>query len=335
MNTLINAIADNVLQRNFDTCDENYLKNLAEQYPYASAIQLLYAQKLKEKQHAAFEAQWQKTLLHFNNPLLVHHLFYNGNKKHKTHIVKDEITGNEIATVAALPQQIHQAYEEDMLTEHITIKNGRNYIEDAIIDDEAEVEIENTNNENNDDALLSPSTDTIVDNDIHNLSTNNTTEEDTSTADEEINQNDDGEEIINIPQLKIEPIDPAKAELSFTPYYTIDYFGSQGIKIKDDGKVPDNFGKQLKSFTDWLKHMKRLPGAANTGNITISEERKIEDMAQQSLTGENAETEAMADVWKQQGQHKKAIAIYQKLSLQNPAKSAYFAAKIDHLKKLI
>jgi hypothetical protein len=43
-------------------------------------------------------------------------------------------------------------------------------------------------------------------------------------------------------------------------------------------------------------------------------------------------TEAMAEVLVKQGLSQKAAEIYQKLSLLNPAKSAYFAAKIDALK---
>lgn len=139
-----------------------------------------------------------------------------------------------------------------------------------------------------------------------------------------------------LPEFKIEPMDPTTAELSFTPYHTIDYFAAQGIKLSDEqNKTVDRFSTQLKSFTEWLKQMKRLPGATTAGNISLTEERNIEKMAEQSLSGKNADTEAMAEVWIKQGNRDKAIEIYQKLSLLNPAKSAYFAAKIDHLKKSI
>jgi hypothetical protein len=43
-------------------------------------------------------------------------------------------------------------------------------------------------------------------------------------------------------------------------------------------------------------------------------------------------TETMADVWIKQGEIEKAIDIYNKLSLLNPSKSDYFAAKIRDLK---
>jgi DNA-binding SARP family transcriptional activator len=43
-------------------------------------------------------------------------------------------------------------------------------------------------------------------------------------------------------------------------------------------------------------------------------------------------TEAMAEVYLQQGKISKANEVYEKLSLQNPAKSTYFAGKIENLK---
>jgi hypothetical protein len=45
-------------------------------------------------------------------------------------------------------------------------------------------------------------------------------------------------------------------------------------------------------------------------------------------------TEAMAEVWEKQGNTIKALELYEKLSLLDPSKSSYFAAKIEHLKQL-
>ena len=55
-------------------------------------------------------------------------------------------------------------------------------------------------------------------------------------------------------------------------------------------------------------------------------------MAEHSLEEKEIITEAMAEVWAKQGNAQKAIELYTKLSLQEPAKSAYFAAKIEQLK---
>jgi hypothetical protein len=42
----------------------------------------------------------------------------------------------------------------------------------------------------------------------------------------------------------------------------------------------------------------------------------------------------MAEVFARQGKMAKASEVYQKLSLLNPAKSTYFAAKLENLKGL-
>lgn len=155
---------------------------------------------------------------------------------------------------------------------------------------------------------------------------------------EEINEQEpvpevSGEMSGEIPGLKIEPIDPATAELSYTPFHTVDYFASQGIKFKEDDQPRDKFGKQLKSFTEWLKALKKVPGTAPTPTVTPQSEKKVEQMAAHSLSDEGEVlTEAMAEVWEKQDNPQKAIAIYEKLSLLNPGKRAYFAAKIDQLK---
>ncbi len=136
-----------------------------------------------------------------------------------------------------------------------------------------------------------------------------------------------------LPTFTILPQDARNTELVFTPYHTVDYFASQGIKLSDDKNTRDHFTQQLRSFTDWLKEMKRLPEAERSARLVGKEERKVEEMAGKSLTGENAITEAMAEIWIKQGNRANALAVYHKLSLQNPLKRAYFAAKIEHLKK--
>ena len=139
---------------------------------------------------------------------------------------------------------------------------------------------------------------------------------------------------LEIPKLKIEPIDLSKTELTFEPYHTIDYFASQGIKPKEEEKPKDSFTKQLKSFTEWLKVMKRLPVSEITADISPADEKKVEKMAETSINDREVVTETMAEVWEKQGNAQKATEIYRKLSLLNPGKSSYFAAKIEQLKNL-
>lgn len=132
------------------------------------------------------------------------------------------------------------------------------------------------------------------------------------------------------------PVISEAEEPIFEPYHTIDYFASQGIKLRQED-LKDKLGMQLKSFTDWLRSMKRIaPAMQDPIPEAIDEklQRSIQTSAGHSVEGKEIVTEAMAEVWVKQGSKQKAIAIYEKLSLLNPAKSPYFAARIDQIKAM-
>lgn len=217
MQAIIQDIAQNAIQKNWEEITLPELKQLSEKYPFAQAFQLLYAQKLKEENSPEYANQWQKALLQSNNPFFLHSIF--------AYPKKGIITNEEIDS-------------------------------------------------------------------------------------ETIRESEKGDSE-PIPQLKIEAIDPATAELSFTPYYTVDYFASQGIKISDI-KSTDQFANQLKSFTDWLKQMRRLPEAQITLQLTTKDEKLVEKIAANSVSDNDAVTEAMAEVWQKQGNIQKSIQTYQK-----------------------
>ncbi len=120
-------------------------------------------------------------------------------------------------------------------------------------------------------------------------------------------------------------------ELVFEPLYTTDYFASQGIKLSEEQQSADKLGKQLKSFTEWLKTMKKTNGS-KLPEHSETEDLSIQNLAEKSNKEANVVTESMADVYIQHGKTQKAIEIYQKLSLQNPSKNTYFAEKIESIK---
>src|SRR5687768_6195200 len=156
---------------------------------------------------------------------------------------------------------------------------------------------------------------------------------DDTTSDDQQEENQP-ELSVELPKFKFEPIDPSKAEITFEPYHTIDYFASQGIQAKEEEKPKDLLSRQLKGFTEWLKIMKRFPVTEIAAAVSPTDEKKVEKMAETSINDREVLTEAMAEVWEKQGNKAKATEIYQKLSLLNPAKSSYFAAKIEQLKNL-
>lgn len=161
------------------------------------------------------------------------------------------------------------------------------------------------------------------------------------TEQNNISENNVGEEDEEINEKEIEPLNfklnfttstTTEDTISFEPLHTSDYFASLGIKFSDEVKADDKFGKHLKSFTEWLKTMKKIH-PDQLPQQTEQSESSIQQMAEKSNTEGEVLTEAMAEVLLQQGKLGKAIELYQKLSLLNPLKSAYFAAKINAIER--
>ncbi len=83
-----------------------------------------------------------------------------------------------------------------------------------------------------------------------------------------------------------------------------------------------------------FKIQKKIENRIPPTEIPVNEplvERQVESMAAHSVQDADIVTESMAEVWLKQGNKEKAKATYQKLSLLDPSKSAYFAAKIQNL----
>jgi hypothetical protein len=155
------------------------------------------------------------------------------------------------------------------------------------------------------------------------------TEEEDATAVEEpvIDHGSSAYEPIPMPG----PLAPHPDQPLFEPLHAVDYFASQGIKLSEEAVTGDRLGLQLKSFTEWLKSMKKTHDAGRVSNDAAAE-AAVQHIAEKSNTEDAVVTEAMAEVFALQGLRQKAIDTYRKLSLLNPAKSAYFAAKIEDLK---
>ncbi len=109
------------------------------------------------------------------------------------------------------------------------------------------------------------------------------------------------------------------------------------------------------SFAEWLKHIssknqkakeeeaeqkalkamwqqQKLAAAIEEESEEIPEQ--VFEMAVNSISRKDSLiSESLAEVYAKQGKKEKAIDMYQKLSLLNPEKNAYFAAKIENLQK--
>ena len=112
-----------------------------------------------------------------------------------------------------------------------------------------------------------------------------------------------------------------------------DYFAAQGIEI-DLSTIPqDKFTKQLRSFTAWLKVLKHPDATPNLSEMGEEQEKVITAIAEKANKTEDVITESMAEIWEKQGNNRRAIATYQKLSFIFPEKSVYFASRIEQLKQ--
>ncbi len=150
--------------------------------------------------------------------------------------------------------------------------------------------------------------------------------------------------------IKIFPLDTSETEtsLTFQPLYTDDYFAYKRLKEPEQAdQLSEKAAAEMKSFTSWLKDMKhtfaekaskqwyqeQMHRSYEDADPEVSE--AVEKMAMESITlNDDIVSETLAEIWARQHQYQTAIHIYQKLSLLNPNKSAYFAQKIKELQLL-
>jgi tetratricopeptide (TPR) repeat protein len=148
------------------------------------------------------------------------------------------------------------------------------------------------------------------------------------------------------------------------PVFTEDYFRQQGVELPDE--LPDQIEDLKKdepagglmvmmSFTEWLLHFRttsqkekeegeaqralkamwqkeKLAEAMGEENDEIPE--NVFEMAVTSIAKEDGlASESLANIYHKQGKYEQALDMYRKLSLRNPQKNAYFAAKIEEILK--
>lgn len=337
MNPAVNELVKTVVEKNsLEECSVEELQHLVSQFPYFGPAQFLLAQKLKQQNSPLYTKQSQKAILYFQDHLWFDYL----SGEESTGIISSAKHEEPVSAVVMpvaieepkpptetidIPAASEETIDQPATTEHEssveTVENGMEVdTPGEPVATEEERPVATDGGADNKDELITP----FVAESIHEHITSDTQPEEQPT-----------DIFPGIAGLKIEQPSTKNQELTFEPYHTVDYFASQGIRFKEDEKPKDRFGQQLKSFTEWLKTLKKAPGsAAANGKEPAPEDSKVNQMAAHSITDREVVTEAMADVWEKQGNYPKAIEIYRKLSLLNPPKSSYFAAKIEHLKQL-
>ena len=314
METVLALVRSIFQKESLDDCSLEELQAMARRYSYFTPVQFLLAEKLKTRDEKLYKEQLQKLSLHFNNPLWLDYLL-NPDKTEELPIpvisatvkedVIDLIKGNRVSETNVIP-------EEREITESVI---------DEVVTSSSET--------------FEPIQEEMFGSNEKNAETMEFVEQNSEGAEVEtpapLAEENNGHQI-PIPPLPDLNQQPAATDLTFQPYHTVDYFASQGIKFVAEEKPTDRFGKQLRSFTEWLKTMKRLPPTEVSKITDIVSEKKVEQMAEHSIDEGEVITETMAEVWIKQGNNEKAMEIYNKLSLLNPDKSAYFASLAEQLK---
>jgi hypothetical protein len=287
-----------------DECDLQEIKNLVNRYPFFAPAQFLLLEKLKRDNSPEYSSQLQKAVLYYHDPLEFEYFISSG--RFETEINLDEDI--QLATADNYD-------DEDNSLPVIAGADGE------VIDLPAEETgtVEAPPVEIPGPALASGQTASTV------------TEPVLSTSDDERMSESIEKVLLQEEKQTNEPAD--NNQMVFEPYHTVDYFASQGIKLSVEDVPKDKFGKQLKSFTEWLKTMKRLPPTEMSRDVDPSTETKVQHLAEDSVHQSDVLTEAMAEVWIKQGNKEKAIETYNKLGLLNPSKKAYFAGLIENLKR--
>ncbi|MGC4038091.1 MAG: hypothetical protein QM764_19170 [Chitinophagaceae bacterium] len=353
MNEIANQLVQVLFKKNsLHDCSRWELEILADKYPYFGIAQLLVSGKLKEENKEAYEKQVQKTSLYFTNPLWLDYLLNKKNGEHtqasekqqeeisipetkseapsetiEINVPADEAAEHMIAATEPTTELIEQAVAQQPVEIETALTTKEEPVEISTSDVEpAAVHVESSEQNKPQDVAVTESEATIASLEMAEMTSKQEAQASGKTA-QTIEENT---EELKIPSLKTEPVD-LNAPLSFEPYHTVDYFASQGIKLSADLKPQDKFGQQLKSFTQWLKTLKKTsPDDLATSKAT---DQKVISLAEHSIEDRDVITEPMADVWLKQGNKEKAIEIYTKLSLQDPAKSSYFAHLIEQLKQ--
>lgn len=346
------ALFESLFKRNMeDPSVKNFLEEITAAHPYFSPAQFYLLQQTTEST-VAFDSQAIKTNIFFNNPLWLNFQLRQAKPgpavEEKMYAVPAEeptvtaiihqpevMEEPPVAETSVEPEPEKEMIDEVIEVEELEPQKEELIVTEQVIEPEAEKEIIN------EAVKVEEFTPVKEEPLVAEQNVESEVKAETGTLEEELPviETTTEQELHEEPELepmKIELRLPEEKnikedELLFEPMHLVDYFASQGIKLNEEVQATDKLGRQLKSFTEWLKTMKKVHATA-PAEEEAQADKTVEAMAEMSNRDNEVITEAMAEVFARQGKTAKATEVYQKLSLLNPAKSAYFAAKIDNLK---
>jgi hypothetical protein len=361
-------------KNNLEETGLHQLEQFVNDFPYCAPAQLLLAKKYQQSGDPLFAEQACKTAIFFTNPHWLNDLLYPEETQaiaespdKKADASDNNAIADETATLAAEetipadenidaikedeavpPDSEENSVSVELTEEIIPLQPEEAAFQPAIPDDpgrntiadEATVPADENVDAIKEDEAVSP------DREENPVPVEALTEEqhpDLSAAQEVVHARleEDTSFEPEMPSVKLRsildnPAAPGQSSdslIPIEPLHTVDYFASQGIKISADIEGQDRLSIRLRSFTDWLKTMKKIH-PEKLESMDQGAQSAIQHIAEHSNEAKEVVTEAMAEVFAKQGLHHKAVEVYRKLSLLNPDKRVYFAAKISKLNDL-
>jgi tetratricopeptide (TPR) repeat protein len=128
--------------------------------------------------------------------------------------------------------------------------------------------------------------------------------------------------------IELEKADDAEIfNLIFAPEYRLDTTETEEETQLPTRKEP---GKKFSLIDKFLEAQPKMPLIRSNESVS-----PMESADQNKDENDDLVTETLASIYAQQGYYKKAIQIFEKLSLKYPEKSTYFAAQIEKIKSLM
>lgn len=366
MTSEIDSIVNQFFQKNnLEEVSLHQLEQFVNDFPYCTPGQLLLAKRYRQSNDPSYLKQASKTAIYFTNPHWLNSLLDTDEIMWAKEVQDKKVTiPNSNIPIAEVHPEVTKMQEEDIavIDQNIDLIESTNVESSAPADTEIQqhpVILEELNTEKEPEekqALSVENADLIVDGEItisgeegaeheqlpQETETAETEEAEHASAESELPATAASEQEVATAGLKLRsildnPVLPGQGSESLIPIeplHTVDYFASQGIKISADIEGQDRLSIKLRSFTDWLKTMKKIHPEKLESELDQGTQSNIQHIAEHSNEAKEVVTEAMAEVFAKQGLHHKATEVYRKLSLLNPDKRVYFAAKISKLNDL-